>query len=121
MIEVEQNKPINILDLTRTRMENKNKNSVFKENPLRLTKPYTTRVTTHPQEQKMAALNSLVYRLLTLPLETDDYKELSIIIQVAIANGYTTETKDNFTQKTKQRKQIQNKHQMEDKTKTCIN
>ena len=43
----------------------------------------------HPFIQKMAPFNSLIHRLLTIPMDASDFnEELMTIKHIAIANGY---------------------------------
>lgn len=89
-IEIENNNSINFLDLTISRKENKHVFSIFH-------KPTHTDTTIHksschPTQHKHAAFYSMIHRLITVPMiNTNFQKELNIIKQIAINNGYTTQ------------------------------
>jgi hypothetical protein len=56
----------------------------------------------HPYQYKMAAFRSMVYRLLTYQLSSQEYnKEVLIIKQIAHNNGYDHSLIDNIIRKTK--------------------
>ena len=70
-------------------------------------KPATTDVTIpvdshHPFLQKMAAFNYFIHRLLTVPLDDEDFNdELNTIKYIAQANGYNSSLIDNLLRKQK--------------------
>src|SRR5436190_9621658 len=58
----------------------------------------------HPQSQKRAAFDSMVHRLLTTPLSSEDYnKELNIIKEIAQFNGYSNKLVHQILNKKKKR------------------
>ena len=85
---------LNFLDLTITKniIESKECNVKFGT----FLKPTQTDMvidnkSSHPYTQKIASFYSYIHRLLSTPLSTTDYnKELKIIKQIAINNGYST-------------------------------
>lgn len=85
--ELEENNSLNFLDLTLTKDNNKHIFSIFH-------KPSQTDITIHntsfhPYQQKMLAYSSMIHRLINIPLPPAEFKkELSIIKQIAINNGY---------------------------------
>lgn len=86
-LEIEKDKTINFLDLTITTKNNKHDFAIYH-------KPSHTDITihnksSHPYLHKMSAYNSFVHRLVNIPLSEDNYfKELNIIKQLAVNNGY---------------------------------
>ena len=102
-LEIEENNKINFLELTVYKAQNEFKLKIFR-------KPTTTDITIHatshhPISQKMAAYNSFVHKLLTIPMEPSDYEEeLNIIKQIAVANGYKSSTIDKLINKQQKRK-----------------
>ena len=86
-IEKEIDKSINFLDLTIKRENNKHIFSVFH-------KPTHTDTTIHnnschPVQHKLASFHSMIHRLISLPLNQENFqKELNIIKQIAVNNGY---------------------------------
>ena len=106
-LEIEENNKINFLELTVYKAQNEFKLKIFR-------KPTTTDITIHatshhPISQKMAAYNSFVHKLLTIPMEPSDYEEeLNIIKQIAVANGYKSSTIDKLIYKQQKKK----KHQL---------
>ena len=94
-METEVNNELNFLDLTITKQHNNLKFGIYR-------KPTTTDVTIHgdshhPYSQKLAAYNSLVHRLLSVPLEDNDFNdELNTIKHIAAANGYDCRMVDNI-------------------------
>ena len=68
-------------------------------------KPTTTGTTIHadshhPYSQKMAAYNSFIHRLLTIPLDDNDFRDkLNTIKYIAVANGYNSLTIDKLLKK----------------------
>lgn len=93
-MELEQESSINFLDLTISRINNKHEFSIFH-------KPSHTDITihntsTHPYSHKISAYNSFIHRLINnIPLSEENYrKELNIIKQIAVNNGYQTKMID---------------------------
>ena len=72
-------------------------------------KPTTTDTTIHadshhPLSHKMAAYNSFIHRLLTIPLDDNDFRdELNVIKYIAVANGYSSLTIDKLLRKHEKR------------------
>ena len=85
-LETEVNNKLNFLDLTITKIDKKFQYQIYR-------KPTTTDLTInaeshHPLSQKMATYNSLVHRLLSIPLEDKDFhEELNTIRYIAKASG----------------------------------
>ena len=86
-MEVEQNNVLNFLDLRIDHSTGFHEFSIFR-------KPTHTDViiphhSCHPISHKLAAFNSMVYRALTIPMSHQDFnKEIGIIKQIAVTNGY---------------------------------
>lgn len=86
-LELEQNNSINFLDLTITKVQGKHEFQIFRKPTHTDTVIHAS--SCHPWQHKMAAFNSYVHRLLTIPLSQINYKkELNILYHIAIANGY---------------------------------
>lgn len=98
--EIETNTSINFLDLTITRLSNKLDFSIYrKPSHTDTTIHYTSN---HPYQHKVAAYNSMIHRLLHIPLSTQNFdKELQIIKQIAINNGYKPNMVDNIVKNKK--------------------
>ena len=63
--------------------------------------------THHPSSQKMAAYNSFIHKLLTVPLGENDFsEELNMIKYITIANGYKSSTIDQTVRKHKNKNLI---------------
>lgn len=64
----------------------------------------------HPVNHKRAALNSMIFRLINIPMNKQNYKkELQTILQIAKNNGYPDTTVFNILRRTKAKmKKIQN-------------
>lgn len=92
-MELEVNNSLNFLDLTVTKENNRFTYKIYR-------KPTTTDTVIHadshhPYEQKMAAFNAFVYRMLTVPLKPEDrLEEINTIKYIAIANGYNSSVVD---------------------------
>lgn len=103
-LELESDQSLNFLDLTITRVHNKLDFQIYR-------KPTHTDTTIpasscHPLQHKLAAFRSYVHRLLSVPLSTDSYvKELNILYQIAMSNGYSKTIIDNLIKK-KQRHRV---------------
>lgn len=97
-IELEQNNSLNFLDITLTKINNSFSFKIFR-------KPTATDTTInatshHPQSHKLAAYNSFVNRLLTVPLNTENFnEEKNILKHIAAANGYSPVIIDNIIRK----------------------
>ena len=97
-LELESNMSLNFLDLTITRVQNKLDFQIYR-------KPTHTDTTIpasscHPLQHKLAAFRSYVHRLMSVPLSTENYvKELKILYQTAISNGYSKKVIDNLIKK----------------------
>ena len=86
-IEKEVDKSINFLDLTITRENNTHNFSIFHKPSYTDTVIHST--SCHPIQHKFASFHSMLHRLLTVPLQTINFnKELNIIKQIAVNNGY---------------------------------
>lgn len=109
-LEEEKDDSINFLDLTITKHNNKLQFKIYR-------KPTTTSMTIHstshhPHEHKMAAYNSFIHRLLSIPLSESDFTEETAIIKyIAVSNGYNSSIVDKliFKHRNKQHKIDQNK------------
>lgn len=92
-LETEVDNKLNFLDLTLHKVDNKIEFSIYR-------KPTATDHTIdnssyHPITHKMAAYNSLVHRLLTIPLSPENYRnEVQLIKHIAVANGYNSSIVD---------------------------
>lgn len=104
-LETEQNNSINFLDLTITKVNNKHEFSIFH-------KPSHTDITihnssSHPYTHKVSAYNSFIHRLINIPLSEENYnKELNIIKQIAVNNGYQAKMIDDIITKKQYNKAI---------------
>ncbi len=97
-LEIEKNNAINFLDLTLHKIDKKFEFKIYR-------KPTTSNQTIHatsyhPMPQKLAAYNSMVHRLLHVPLNQDQYiHEVNIIKHIAIANGFKSSMVDRLISK----------------------
>lgn len=97
-IEHEQQKTINFLDLTIGNHEGKHTFAIYR-------KPTTTDVvipadSCHPNKYKRAFFQSMLHRINKLPLSPEQkYKEIDILKQIAITNGYNTQIIDTLLHK----------------------
>lgn len=92
-LEKEQDKSLNFLDLTITRTSNRHTFQIYRK-PTH-TDTVIPQSSCHPWQHKLAAFYCYIHRLLTVPLSLNDYqKELSIIYQIAITNGYSKQLID---------------------------
>lgn len=81
--EIEEHNSINFLDVTITRNNNKLNFSIF-HIPTHTITIYNTSF--HPFQHNLAADNSMVHRLLSIPMSDESFnKELIIIKQIAYA------------------------------------
>lgn len=89
-IETEENNSINFLDLTITKINKKHDFSIYR-------KPTHTDTIIHNNSRhsyghKVAAFNSMIHRLINIPMNQENYqKELTTIEEIATNNGYTKE------------------------------
>ena len=101
--EIEAENQLNFLDLTVTKNAGQLQFKIFR-------KATTTDITIHadsyhPVSQKMAAYNSFVHRLLTIPLSKNDYnEEVDTIKYIAAANGYKSSLIDKLINKHRKKK-----------------
>lgn len=104
--EEETNNSINFLDLTITKYNNKHTFSIYH-------KPSHTDTTIHnkschPVQHKLAAFHSMIHRLLSIPLNEKDFlKELNIIKQIAVNNGYNVDIVNSILNKKKYKKALE--------------
>ena len=104
-LEIEKDNSINFLDLTITRTNNKHGFSIFHKPSHTDTTIHNSSV--HPYQYKMAAYNSMIHRLLNIPMSESDYKkEISLIKQIATNNNYNPDIIDKIIQKKKYKKAI---------------
>jgi hypothetical protein len=90
-VEEEKNNTLNYLDIKITRTKTKFDYAIYrKPTQTNLIIPNTSM---HPPQHKMAAFNSLIHRMLQLPLNKQEQnKERNIIHQIATENGYKIKT-----------------------------
>ena len=70
------------------------------------TERFITQNSMHPEQHKMAAFNSMIHRLVTLPLNEERYKkEQDYIFQLATKNGFSKEIIRNLLRKKAMRAQ----------------
>lgn len=86
-VEVEENQSLSFLDLRLTREDNKIEFGIFRK--ASTTERYITSDSYCSFSTKMAAFNSMIYRMCRLPLSTQNYMmELKYIKRIAYINGY---------------------------------
>ena len=118
-LELEKEDSINFLDLNIRKSQDNNLS--FKT----YRKPTATDATIHinshhPYAQKMAAYNSFVYRLLTIPMNKIDFdEEVNTIKHIAVKNGYHSSIIDKLI--SRHRKKIANKNNLIDKNNEAQN
>ena len=99
-------KILNFLDITLTNVDNKLQFNIFH-------KPTHTDMvihnsSLHPFPQKLASFRCYIHRLLTIPLNHNNFlNELNLIKQIAINNGYTEQLIDNLVHKKQQKLALQ--------------
>ena len=99
-LEVEENDSINFLDITVSKNSQKFEFNIYR-------KPTTTDTVIHadshhPFSQKMASFHSFVHRLLTVPLNENNYNnEIHTLKHIAIVNGYNSNIIDKLINKHK--------------------
>lgn len=97
-MEVEQNKQINFLDLTIQNNKGIHSFKIFHKPSHTDTVIHNS--SSHPYPHKMAAFNSMIHRLLNVPLSEVDFKyELNLIKQIAVNNGYNPQLINNIYNK----------------------
>lgn len=97
-LEEEKNNSLNFLDLTISKQDNHFTFKIYR-------KPTCTDQTIHadshhPYSQKVAAYNSFVHRLLTVPMKSSDYnEEINILKHIAVMNGFNSNLIDKLIAK----------------------
>lgn len=105
-MEKENNGTINFLDLNISRQQKKLNFAIYRKPTY--TDTIINQNSNHPYKQKLAALNSMVFRMVNLPLGPEAYnREYKVITQIAINNGYNIQTIDKIINK--QTKKAKNK------------
>ena len=85
--EIEQNKSICFLDLKINNTSNRHVFEIFRKNSYTDITIHANSI--HPFQHKLAAYNSFVHRLINTPLSEQNFnKELNIIKQISVNNGY---------------------------------
>ncbi|XP_045466683.1 uncharacterized protein LOC123675373 [Harmonia axyridis] len=86
-VEEEMNSRINFLDISISKLNDTHNFSIFHKPTHTDTTIHIT--SNHPYSHKMAAYNSMIHRLITIPMNHDHFNtELNLIKQIAINNGY---------------------------------
>lgn len=99
-MELEENGRIPFLDLSIERSHNKISLGIFHKETA--TKRYITSSSCHPMQHKKAAFNSMVHRLINIPLTPSNFaKEELFIKEVATMNGFDTLMVDKLIHKFK--------------------
>lgn len=102
-LEYENDGKLPFLDLLVTRKENKISLGIY-YNPT-ATKRYITNDSYHPIQHKKAAFNSMVHRLIDIPLSPESYEEeQQHIYEVALLNGYESTMIDQLINKYRKNK-----------------
>jgi hypothetical protein len=106
-MERESNGSLNFLDLTISKECDKFNFSIFRK------ETYTDQIihasSRHHFSQKLSAFHSMLHRMLTIPMSQNNLrKELTIIKQIAISNGYETDMVDRLYQKKVEKLAIKN-------------
>src|SRR5436190_19160606 len=87
-MEKEQDNKLHFLDLTLEKNNHRFEYNIYRKPTYSDQTIHATSY--HPQNQKEAAFNSMIHRLLNVPLNTQNYtKELNTIKYIARSNGYT--------------------------------
>lgn len=85
--ELEQNNSLNFLDLTIRKENKEHVYSIYRKSTTCDTIIHAS--SCHPLRYKLSFFNSMIYRLLKIPLKPAEVKkELNILKQIAVANGY---------------------------------
>lgn len=104
-IEMEQNKSICFLDLKINNILGKHEFEIFRKNSYTDITIHANSM--HPFQHKMAAYNSFVHRLINTPMSEQNFnKELNIIKQISINNGYNPNMIDTILTKKQFKKAI---------------
>ncbi|CAK1596620.1 unnamed protein product [Parnassius mnemosyne] len=105
-LELEQDCSLNFLDLTITRKESSHVFQIYRK-PTH-TDTVIPASSCHPWQHKVAAFYCYINRLFTVPLSKENYlKELNIIYQIAVSNGFSKNLINNLIKK-KQKHVIRN-------------
>jgi uncharacterized protein YoxC len=97
-LEMEQNGSISFLDLKLTRVADEIDVSVYHKETSTLR--YITNDSHSPIQHKMAAFNSLIHRLCSLPLSVKNYmNEYQYILEAARVNGYKSSSVEKLVKK----------------------
>lgn len=104
-MEKQINNSINFLDLKITNHKNKIEFGIFRK------ETYTDNIihaeSNHPMQHKLAAFRHMINRLQATPLNKFEYKkELNIIMQIAINNGYSPKIIHKLIKNIKSKKKI---------------
>ena len=117
--ETEQEKSINYLDLTLTKISQKISFSIYRKPTC--TDQVIHSTSNHPQNHKLAAFRSMVHRLITIPLSPDNFeKEKNIIKQIAKNNGYDPNTINKLIWKSKRKDHSNNNMNQENSKYTVM-
>jgi len=93
---------LNFLDLSLSRKDDKIEFGIYRKDTQ--TDHVIHSTSNSPFQHKMAAFNCYVYRLLTLPLSITNYKkEVNILKQIAVNNGYNENIVQNIIEKTERK------------------
>lgn len=93
---------INFLDLTITLVDNKHNFKIYRKDTF--CDNIIPANSNHPVTHKHAALHTMIHRLVSLPLNKDDFQyELSVIRTIAYNNGYEPKLVDKLLQKKQQK------------------
>ena len=110
--EEEKDQKLSFLDLTINRKDGDLFFGIFHKPTDTLR--YITDSSDHPPQHKRAAFNSLVYRLVNLPLTIETYEdEKQHIYEAAIANGYKRSMVDRLIKRHKRKKTLLNSTTLE--------
>jgi uncharacterized protein (UPF0335 family) len=97
-LEVGENSQINFLDLSIKIVENRFKFSIYRKPSYTDSIIHST--SNHPQSHKLASFHSMIHRLLSIPLEKEEFNnEIKIIKQIALNNGFDETIVSNIIKK----------------------
>lgn len=114
-IEHEQQKAINFLDLTIFNNEGQHTFAIYRKPTM--TDAIIHADSCHPNKYKRAFFYSMLHRMNKLPLSLEQkHKEISILKQIATANGYNTKMIDNLLQKIQSQQPVPNNKKYFSKT-----
>jgi hypothetical protein len=103
--EKETDGKLPFLDLLIKRIDNNLKFEIYRKKTH--TYRYIQMNSNHSWQHKMAAWNSMIYRLINIPMDQDAFdKELNLIKEIAIFNGYKKDMILRLVKKHKWKKQI---------------